>query len=54
MSRSKKKPVTVKLKSRERKLLKKFVNKGSAKAREIKRANILLLSDRKKNTKRGP
>ena len=48
MSRSKKKSVAIKLKSKERDLLKKLVNKGSAKAREIKRANILLLSDKKK------
>ena len=46
MSRSKKKLVTIRLKSKERVMLKKFVNKGSAKAREIKRANILLLSDK--------
>ena len=32
-------------------MLKKFVNKGSAKAREIKRANILLLSDKKRTPK---
>ena len=36
MSRSKKKLVTIRLKSKERVMLKKFVNKGSAKAREIK------------------
>lgn len=48
MSRSKKKPVTIRLKPKERSLLKRFVSKGSAKAREIKRANILLLSDKKR------
>ena len=51
MSRSKKEPVTIRLKSKERGMLKRFVNKGSAKAREIKRANILLLSDKKKAPK---
>ena len=51
MSRINKKLVTIKLKSKERGLLKKLVNKGSAKAREIKRANILLLSDKKKAPK---
>ena len=51
MCRSKKKLVTIKLKSKERVMLRKCVNKGSAKAREIKRANILLLSDKKKAPK---
>ena len=51
MFRSKKEPVTIRLKSKERGMLKKFVNKGSAKAREIKRANILLLSDKKRAPK---
>ena len=44
--RTKKKPVTISLKPSERAALKKLVTKGSAKAREIRRANILLMSDR--------
>ena len=51
MFRSKKELVSIRLKSKERMMLKKFVNKGSAKAREIKRANILLLSDKKRAPK---
>ena len=46
-----KKPVRIRLKSNERKQLKKLVTKGSAKAREIRRANILLMSDRGKTSK---
>ena len=40
-----KKPVFISLKSDERKKLKKLVTKGSAKAREIRRGNVLLMSD---------
>ena len=44
-------PIIMRLKSNERKELKKLVTKGSAKAREIRRANILLMSDKKKTPK---
>ena len=40
-------PIIMRLKPNERKELKKLVTKGSAKAREIRRANILLMSDKK-------
>ena len=46
-----KKPVTIKLKSNEKKRLKKLLNKGSAKAREIRRANILLMSNKGRTPK---
>ena len=43
--------VTVSLKVSDRKKLKSIVNKGTAKARQIKRAHILLMSDKKKTPK---
>ena len=44
-------PITMKLKPNERKKLKELVTKGSAKAREIRRANVLLMSNKKKTPK---
>lgn len=41
----------IKLKKKERKFLKEFVRKGTKKAREITRANILLLADMGQRTK---
>ena len=55
MTKSGKRPikpqVTVKLKSNDRKKLKQLVTKGTGKAREIKRANILLMSDKQMTPK---
>ena len=45
MGRTRKAEVTIKLTGKEKKKLKAFVRKGSAKAREISRARVLLLSD---------
>ena len=45
MGRTRKAEVTIKLTGKEKKELKAFVKKGSAKAREITRARVLLLSD---------
>jgi transposase len=41
----------IKLKKKERRILKEFVSKGVKNAREISRANILLLADKGRNTK---
>ena len=45
-------PITMKLKPNERKKLKELVTKGSAKAREIRRANVLLMSNKKRLPKK--
>ena len=51
LKRAIKKPITIRLKSQERRDLKKLVTQGTAKARKIRRANILLMSDAKKAPK---
>ena len=43
--------VTIRLKANDRKKLKEIVNKGTAKARQIKRAHLLLMSDKQKPPK---